>query len=138
MWQRLKQKQRAIQYKYLELNKTALAKVGSKQMKYNPDSSINLRPTGAHCRRIALQCVILGIREPLEERVSNRREARDLMYELRGRIKRRARKTPTAPVYTVTLQVSTNVGQKSPEFIKTLHERIQSRHYVFVAAKYFK
>jgi len=56
-------------------------------MKYQPSSTINLPPTGRQCRRITLQCMRLGIREPLEEKVSNRREARDLSWELRNKKK---------------------------------------------------
>lgn len=56
-------------------------------MKYAPGSSIELPPTPGHCRRIAKQCAALGEKRPLEETVSNRREARNLMYELRGKLK---------------------------------------------------
>lgn len=56
-------------------------------MKYALGSSIELPPTGRQCRRITLQCAALGIKEPLEERVSNRREARNLIYELRSKMK---------------------------------------------------
>lgn len=54
-----------------------------------PSSTLNLPATGRQCRRIALQCVALGIWEPIEELVSNRREARDRIWELRNRLKRR-------------------------------------------------
>jgi len=57
-------------------------------MKYAASSTINLPPTGKQCRRIALWCMALGERAPLEEQVSNRREARDLIYSLRNRLRR--------------------------------------------------
>ncbi len=59
-----------------------------------PDSTLLLKATSTQCRRIALQCMRLGIKYPHEERVSNRREARDLIWELRGKIKakKKARK----------------------------------------------
>lgn len=60
-------------------------------MKYPPSSTINLPATPRQCRRIALQCGQLGIKEPLEEQVSNRFEARNLIFELRARIKARQR-----------------------------------------------
>ena len=55
--------------------------------KIQPGSTLNLPPTGPQCRRITLQCIALGIRDPLEERVSNRMEARNLIYELRNKLK---------------------------------------------------
>jgi len=58
-------------------------------VKYAAGSTIELPPTGVQCQRITLQCIALGIREPLEERVSNRREARDLIWQLRGELKGR-------------------------------------------------
>lgn len=58
-------------------------------MKYPPSSTINLPPTGVQCQRITRQCIALGIREPLEERVSNRREAQDRIWELRGELRLR-------------------------------------------------
>ena len=52
-----------------------------------PSSTLNLPPTGRQCRRIAFQCMALGIQEPLEEKVSNRWEARNLIWELREKLK---------------------------------------------------
>jgi len=52
--------------------------------KIPPSSSMNLPPTPRQIRAIAKLCQQHGITEPLEERVSNRREARDLIYGLRG------------------------------------------------------
>lgn len=51
-------------------------------MKVPPASSLNLPPTAKQCRRIALFCMALGEREPLEELVRNRWEARNLIYDL--------------------------------------------------------
>ncbi len=61
-------------------------------MKYATNSTIELPPTGRQCQRIALQCMALGIKEPLEEKVSSRREARDLIWELRNKMKGRSKK----------------------------------------------
>ena len=52
-------------------------------------SSLNLPPTARQCRRIALFCLAMGIREPLEEKVANRREARNLIYDLLCQLKRK-------------------------------------------------
>jgi len=52
--------------------------------KYERGSSIELSPTAGQIQRLTKQCIRLGIKEPLEELVSNRREARDLMYQLRS------------------------------------------------------
>ncbi len=52
-------------------------------------SSLNLPPTAKQCRRIALFCRALGIREPLEEQVVNRHEARNLIYDLLWQLKRK-------------------------------------------------
>lgn len=46
-----------------------------------------LPPTGKQILSVTKMCMALGIKDPLEERVSNRREARDLMYELRGELR---------------------------------------------------
>lgn len=51
--------------------------------KIPPESSWNLPPTDGQVERITRQCMRLGIREPLEERPSNRREARNLIWGLR-------------------------------------------------------
>lgn len=47
-----------------------------------------LPPTAGQIRDITRKCMILGIREPLEERVSNRMEARDMQYYLKGELNR--------------------------------------------------
>lgn len=52
-----------------------------------PASSWTLPPTGRQCRAIARLCTYLGITEPLEDKPSNRWEARRLMYELNERRK---------------------------------------------------
>ncbi len=46
-------------------------------------SSWTLPPTGRQVAAITRLCQQLGIREPLEEKPSNRWEARRLLYELR-------------------------------------------------------
>lgn len=50
-------------------------------------SSLNDDPTPAQVRAITRLCTVLGIREPLEETPSNRREARNMIYQLRAKIK---------------------------------------------------
>lgn len=45
------------------------------------------KPTGAQLHRIAVFAAILGIREPIEEGVDNRAEARRLQYELLQELK---------------------------------------------------
>lgn len=40
------------------------------------------RPTSRQVRAITLQCIRLGITDPLEERVSTRAEARSTLYTL--------------------------------------------------------
>lgn len=50
-------------------------------------STLELPPTIPQVRAIAKLCVILKIREPLEEGVSNRMEARNLMYDLRSKLR---------------------------------------------------
>lgn len=42
-------------------------------------------PTDRQIRAITKLCMALRIKEPLEEQVSTRREARNLIYELRGK-----------------------------------------------------
>jgi len=49
-----------------------------------PSSTMNLPPTPKQVRAIAKLCQQQGITEPLEEKMANRREARDLIYALRG------------------------------------------------------
>jgi hypothetical protein len=51
--------------------------------KIPPGSSWNLPPTEKQTRAIAELCMRRGIRELLEETPSDRREARNLIYELR-------------------------------------------------------
>ena len=59
---------------------------------FQPNSTWLDPPTPAQIRAITRMCIYLRIREPLEERVSTRKEARDLIYELRARLNgRRAR-----------------------------------------------
>lgn len=47
------------------------------------DSSWNDKPTPTQVRAIVKLCLIRGIREPLEEIVNSRAEARSLIYRLR-------------------------------------------------------
>lgn len=56
-------------------------------MKIEQGSSLNERPTPRQVRAIARLCTVLGISEPLEERPSNRWEARDLIYDLLQEVK---------------------------------------------------
>jgi len=51
--------------------------------KIPPESSLNLPPTGQQARAITKLCLYNGIKEPLEERPYNRREARNLIFPLR-------------------------------------------------------
>lgn len=46
------------------------------------------RPTDRQILRITRMCITLGIEEPLEEKVSNKMEARDRIYELLGKLRR--------------------------------------------------
>ena len=50
-------------------------------------SSWNLPPTDSQIYRITKQCIRLGITESLEDKPSNRLEARNLINELRRRKK---------------------------------------------------
>lgn len=50
-------------------------------------STLDEPPTPGQVRAITRMCIALKIKELLEERVSNKREARNLMYELRGQVK---------------------------------------------------
>jgi hypothetical protein len=61
--------------------------------KIPPESSLNLPPTGRQARAITKLCLYKGISEPLEERPSNRREARNLIYELRNEKRRKGGET---------------------------------------------
>ncbi len=51
--------------------------------KIAPTSSWNLPPTARQLRATTELCMQLGIKEYLEDKPSNRLEARRLMYELR-------------------------------------------------------
>lgn len=51
------------------------------------ESSWNDPPTDGLITRIAWYCRLLGIKELLEERPSNRLEARNLIYDLRAQLK---------------------------------------------------
>ena len=55
-------------------------------------STLELPPTDRQVRAITKMCITLKISEPLEESVSNRMEARNLMYQLRGQIRAMPRK----------------------------------------------
>ncbi len=54
-------------------------------------ASLTLPPTARQCHRIAVWCRALGIREPLEEQVNTRAEARDTMYRLMRELRDRRR-----------------------------------------------
>ena len=51
-----------------------------------------LPPTPGQILAITRMCMALGIRLPLEELPSNRMEARDLMYDLRGKLKAKGKR----------------------------------------------
>jgi len=59
--------------------------------KIPPESSWNLPQTGEQARAITKLCLYNEIKEPLEFRPSNRREARNLIYILRKEKGRRRR-----------------------------------------------
>jgi hypothetical protein len=50
------------------------------------------RPTGVQLHRIACLASILGIREPIEDGIETRREARNILYELSLELKKKPRK----------------------------------------------
>ena len=52
-----------------------------------PSSSLNWRPTNKQIRAITKLAMRLGITDIIEETPRNRREARNLIYELRNRVK---------------------------------------------------
>ncbi len=54
-------------------------------MKIFPNSSWNLPPTDRQTSRITKLCIRLGIAEYLEDKPSNRLEANQIIYELRGK-----------------------------------------------------
>lgn len=54
--------------------------------KIKVDSTWNLPPTPAQIISITRLCMILHIKELLESSCSNRREARDLIWQLRGKL----------------------------------------------------
>jgi len=64
-----------------------------------PGSSWNDPPTDEQVRRITWYCKVLHIKEPLEERSSNRLEARNLIYELRAAL--RGKKKPVRHIRIV-------------------------------------
>ncbi len=55
--------------------------------KIEPGSSWNDPPTGEQCRAVAKLCIALHIREPLEERLASRLEARNLQYRLLAQLR---------------------------------------------------
>jgi len=55
-----------------------------------PTSSWLLPPTAKQARAIAKLAMALGYHEPVEEKVSNRREARDMIMGFREELKRRS------------------------------------------------
>jgi len=57
--------------------------------KYSAISTIKDKPPPAVIRTIALFAEALGIHEPIEEKLINRQEARDRMYELKQEITRK-------------------------------------------------
>lgn len=56
-------------------------------MRISQSSSWNLPPTGRQARAITRLCLQLGIREELENKPSNRQEARQLQYSLVKKLK---------------------------------------------------
>ena len=52
-----------------------------------PISTMNLPPTGKQARAITKLAMALHISEPIENSPSNRWEARNLIYYLRGQLK---------------------------------------------------
>lgn len=54
-----------------------------------PSSSLNYKPTAKQIRAITRMAIALGITEPIEETPRNRVEARNIIYELRKRLKER-------------------------------------------------
>jgi len=55
--------------------------------KIPPESSWNLPPTARQRHQISTLAIHLGIRDPIEDTPSNRREARNLIYDLRAQRK---------------------------------------------------
>ena len=55
--------------------------------KISPSSSLNWKPTPKQIRAIAKLATALGISDPIESDPKNRREARNLIYELRNQLK---------------------------------------------------
>ena len=52
-----------------------------------PSSSLNWKPTSKQIRAITRLAIRLSITEPIEETPRNRLEARNIIYELRKRLK---------------------------------------------------
>ena len=50
-------------------------------------SSLMWKPSPKQIRAITRMAIALGITEPLEETPRNRKEARDMIYQLRGMLK---------------------------------------------------
>ena len=57
--------------------------------KIHPASSMNLKPTSKQVRAITKLAISLNITEPIEETPRNRREARNLIYQLRIQLRER-------------------------------------------------
>lgn len=63
--------------------------------KIPPASSWTLPPTGRQTVAITRLCIQLGIKEPLEDKPSNRWEARRLLYELKQKRKGKQHGVPS-------------------------------------------
>lgn len=59
---------------------------GGRQVKIEASSSWNESPTPSQVRAISKLCRVLKIREPLEESVRTRLEARNLIWQFRSRL----------------------------------------------------
>ena len=57
-----------------------------------PNGSLELPPTPLQIRTITRFCRALGIRDYLEESLRNRREARDLLFALRGELRMKGKR----------------------------------------------
>jgi len=64
--------------------------MGEIRRRKSPDGvGLDLPPTAESVRAITRMAMALGIREPIEEGISNRREARKLQYELLCKLRAR-------------------------------------------------
>ncbi len=54
-----------------------------------PSSSLNWKPTSKQIRAITKLAMQLGISNPIESDPRNRREARNMIYQLRNQLKER-------------------------------------------------